>query len=66
MYLGFKHYIKHLMNMKDCPPMKCISTKLCLKCTSFGEKKEVLNMHIYMEKSPNTTEFNSEICFYGQ
>lgn len=61
MYLGFKHYIKRLMNMKDCPPMKWISTKLCLKCTSFGEKKKVLNM----EKSPNTTEFNSEISFTG-
>lgn len=40
MYLGFKQYIKHLINMKDSPPMKYISVKVCLKCTSFEEKKK--------------------------
>lgn len=46
MYLGFKHYKKHLINM-DWPPMKYISKKLCLKCSSLEEKK-VLNMHLHL------------------
>lgn len=68
MYLVFKHYIKHLMSMKDYLPMECISVKLCPKCTSFEKKEKSPDqaLTLTLKKAQKQGELKSEISFYRQ